>query len=406
MTIPVDRRSFVYFLAGLVPGHKLVPSVEFIANWLGRKPAQAQSQAKRTYVCPPCGLDCDKLTFDKPGSCPQCGMKLIPTTAGEDSPPTVAILLFNGVEIIDYAGPWEVFGSAGFQVHTVAEKVEPITAVFGQKLVADYSFENSPKADILLVPGGGVFQEMKNPRLHQWIQASAKDAGYVMSVCTGAFLLGKAGLLDGQTATTVHGMIDDLREFPNTKVVYDRRYVDNGKIITTAGLSSGIDGALHLVSKMLGAGAAQSIALNLEYRWEPDSNYARAALADRYLPDGLAFGKAGLRGAQTKMISTHGDTDHWETKILVSEPNSSAEIVDLARKRIAANTAAGGMSTRISHMRGAPVVSAGNGPEIRWKFTDDQGRGWSGLGVVEPAPEGKGKFILTLKLARDNTAAR
>jgi len=328
-------------------------------------------------------------------------MTLIPTVAGEDSPPTVAILLFNGVEIIDYAGPWEVFGAAGFQAHTVAEKIEPLTMVFGQKLIADYTFENSPKADILLVPGGGVSGAMNNPRLIQWIQASAKEASHVMSVCTGAFLLAKAGLLDGQTATTVHGMIDDLLTFPNTKVVYDQRYVDNGKIITTAGLSAGIDGALHLVSKMLGRGAAQSVALGLEYQWDPDSKYARGALADRYLPDGLAFGKAGIKGAQTKMLSTQGDTDRWETKILISEPNSSAEIVDLARKRIVTNTAVGGMSTRISHMRGAPSLSPGNGSEIRWKFTDDQGRAWSGVGVVEPAPDEKGKFVLTLKLARD-----
>ena len=326
---------------------------------------------------------------------------MIPTVAGEDSPPTVAILLFNGVQIIDYAAPWEVLGAAGFQMRTVAEKIEPLITVYGQKLIADYTFENSLKADILLVPGGGVSEAMNNPRLIQWIQASAKEASHVMSVCSGAFLLAKAGLLDGQTATTVHGMIDDLLTFPNTKVVYDQRYVDNGKVITTAGLSARIDGALHVVSKMLGRGAAQSVALGLEYQWNPDSKYARGALADRYLPDGLAIGNAGLKGAQTKMLSTHGDTDRWEAKILVSEPSSSAEIVDLARERIAANTAAWGMSTRISRMRGMPRLSPGNGSEIRWRFTDDQRRGWRGAGVVEPAPDEKGKFVLTLKLARD-----
>lgn len=402
MTVPIDRRSFVYFMAGVVPVSRLLPFNKSIAPWAGTTPSQSQGQAKRTYICPPCGLDCDKLTFDKPGKCPNCGMTLIPTTAGEDSPPTVAILLFNGVEIIDYAGPWEVFGAAGFQVHTVAEKLEPLTMVFGQKLIADYSFENSPKADILLIPGGGVFQEMKNPRLIQWIQAKSKEASHVMSVCTGAFLLAKAGLLEGQTATTVHGMIDDLLDYPNIKVVYDQRYVDNGKIITTAGLSSGMDGALHLVAKILGNGAAQSVALNLEYRWEPEANYARGALADRYLPDGLAFGKAGLKGAQTRLLSTHGDTDHWEIKILVTKPNSSSEIIDLVRNRIAANKAAGGMSSRLSHLRGTPRFSRGNGSEVRWEFTDDQGRDWSGIGVVEPAPNEKGGFILTLKLARDN----
>ena len=345
MTLLVDRRSFVHSMASLVAGFELIPFRDSIVKRAAVAHSQQQSQPGRTYVCPPCGLDCDKLTFDKPGKCSECGMKLIPTSATDDSPPTVAILLFNGVEIIDYAGPWEVFGAAGFQVHTIAERIEPLTLVFGQKLIADYTFENSPKADILLVPGGGVSRAMDNPALIRWIQASAKQARHVMSVCTGAFLLGKAGLLDGQTATTVHGMIDDLLAFPNTKVVYNRRYVDNGKIITTAGLSSGIDGALHLVSKVLGIGEAQSVALNLEYRWEPDSGYARAALADRYLPDGLAYGKAGLKGAEARMLSTHGDTNRWETKVLISEPNTLREITDLVRKRIVANTAVWGMSS-------------------------------------------------------------
>jgi hypothetical protein len=141
----------------------------------------------------------------------------------------------------------------------------------------------------------------------------------------------------------------------------------------------------------------------MEYDWDPDSKYARGALADRYLPDGLAFGNAKIKGAQAKMLSTEGDTNRWETKILVSEPRSSSEIMSLLRQRIATNIAASGMSNPISHIRGSVRLSPedANDIEIRWKFTDDQGRGWSGLGVVEPAPDDKGKFIVTLKLARD-----
>jgi transcriptional regulator GlxA family with amidase domain len=209
-------------------------------------------------------------------------MTLIPARAGKSSPPSVAILLFNGVQLIDFAGPWEVFGTAGLLVHTVAEKPEPLTVVFGAKVIPDYTLENSPKVDVLLVPGGGVWSEViDNPKVIQWLQVQASEASHVMSVCTGAFLLEKAGLLEGQTVTTTDGMIEDLIG-PHTKVVYNQRYVDNGKIITTAGLTAGIDGALHLVSKMLGSGVAQSVALNLEYKWEPDGQYARAALADRY----------------------------------------------------------------------------------------------------------------------------
>src|SRR6185369_5169283 len=153
MTVPVGRRSFVAFLAGLVPGYKLFPFDKFLGNRIAFP--HSQNQTKTSYVCPPCGLSCDKLTFDKPGDCPNCGMKLI-SIGGEDSPPTVAILLFNGAEIIDFAGPWEVFGTAGFLVHTVAQNLEPITMVFGQRVMPDYTFDNSPKADVLLIPGGGL----------------------------------------------------------------------------------------------------------------------------------------------------------------------------------------------------------------------------------------------------------
>jgi putative intracellular protease/amidase/DNA-directed RNA polymerase subunit RPC12/RpoP len=391
MTTPIDRRSFVYFLAGLVPGYKWIPFHKTVANWAGTKHSPSQNQATRTYVCPPCGQDCDKLTFDKPGNCPNCGMKLIPTT-GEGSPPTVAVLLYSGAEIIDFAGPWEAFGTAGFLVHTVAEKREPMMMVFGQKVMPDYTFEDSPKADVLLVPGGGYGQAIRNDRLLEWVKSKSKEVKYVMSVCTGAFILGKAGLLDGQTATCTYGMVEDLLSFPNTKVVYDARYVESGKIITTAGLSSGIDGALHLISRMQGKGEAQRVALGMEYRWDPDANWTLGALAYNYLPR--------IKG--DKILSTEGDADHWETKILMSEPNSVPQIVALLRERIAVS-GMGGMSKRISHLRGAPKVSPGNGPEIRWKVTDDQGRDWSGVGVVEPAPHEKDKFILTLKLAHDNS---
>src|SRR5262249_49165703 len=159
-----------------------------------------------------------------------------------------------------------------------------------------------------------------------WLQTKAKEVNYVMSVCTGAFLLGQAGLLSGQTATCTHGMVEDLAQFPNTKVVYDARYIESGRIITTAGLTSGIDGAIHLISKMLGKGEAQRVALGMEYRWDPDAKWARGALADKYLP-------MKLKGADAKIISTEGDADRWETRFLVSQPKTSVDIVALLRER-------------------------------------------------------------------------
>jgi putative intracellular protease/amidase len=320
-------------------------------------------------------------------------MKLI--EHGEHGAITVTILLFNGAEIIDYAGPWEVFGTAGFQVHTVAETTRPLISVFGQKLIADYTFDNCPGADILLVPGGGVGEAMNNQRLIQFLQSQARRSKHVISVCTGAFLLGKAGLLAGQRATTVDGMTESLREFPNVSVVSGERYVDNGKIITTAGLSSGIDGALHLVSKILGKGEAQSAALNIEYRWDPDSKYSRAALADRFLPDGLAFGLPRVKGAQARMISTAGDTKHWEITIVVSEPAAPAQVIGLLRERI---------SSQSAHMLGAVRLTPLNpgAHEFSWGFTDETQRDWMGHGIVEPATGSNGGSMVTLTVTRNN----
>jgi len=258
----LTRRSFIKGSAGAVIAASCFPAMEL--RGIAFEPRVPETGADQVYICPPCGNDCDKLTFDKPGNCPQCGMKLIPLGGGEGSPPTVAVLLFNAIEIIDFAGPWEVFGGAGFHVFSVAEKLDPITTVYGQKVTADYTFENSPKADVLLVPGGGVRGAVNNSNLIKWVQDTAKESKYVMSVCTGAFILARAGLLDGLSATTVSGGIANLATAgTNIKVVYDKRYVDNGKIITTAGLSSGIDGSFYLVSKMLGQGKAQQTALGI-----------------------------------------------------------------------------------------------------------------------------------------------
>jgi putative intracellular protease/amidase len=344
----------------------------------------------KVYVCPPCDEDCDKLTFDKPGVCPHCGMTLVEKT--DQGPVTVAILLFDRVEIIDYSGPWEVFGHAGFAVHTVAEKAGPIRTVFGQRVVPDYTFEKSPRADILLIPGGGVSDQLlANERVIRWIQAKSGDARYVMSVCTGAFLLAKAGLLDGQTATTAHTGLDRLaRLTPRAKVVHDQRYVDNGKVITTAGLSSGIDGALHVVARVNGTGAAQATALALEYQWQPDSRYARAALADRYLPR--------FRGLEGTLLATAGDRDRWETRTVVSAPDTAARIVELLRQQIASGTPHAATPVTVLPLR---TENAQDRAEIRWEFRDEEGRAWHGVGVVEPSPGGKGRFDVTLKLAHE-----
>jgi putative intracellular protease/amidase len=303
---------------------------------------------------------------------------------------TVAIVIFDGVQIIDYAGPWEVFGQAGFKVFTVADKTDPLTTRFDQKVIADYSFDNGPDADIILIPGGGGRSKAaENPRAIKWIQDKARNARYVMSVCTGAFLLARTGLLDGLTATTFHTAIGNLTQAaPKTKVVYDQRYVDNGKLITTAGLSSGIDGALHLVEKILGKGTAEFLALGLEYNWQGDKTPARAAFADRYLPS--------FQDLDGDFVSVEGDVNHWDMRALISKPGSVAAIMDVLRKKLVTTA---NISTAVT-ISSRPSKSA-DAATIEWKFKDDLGRAWLGVATAQPAAVDKDKVDMTLKLTRD-----
>lgn len=185
----------------------------------------------------------------------------------------LAILLFDDAEVLDFCGPFEVFSVASnqsdspvFNVYTVAEK-SPITARNGLSVNPDHTLNSSPKPNILLVPGGiGTRTEMDNAPLIDWIEQAAANAELVLSVCTGALLLGKAGLLDGLETTTHHVAYDLLREtVPTCTVHKDRRFVDNGKIITSAGIAAGIDMSLHVVERLLGAHIASATARHMEY---------------------------------------------------------------------------------------------------------------------------------------------
>jgi len=238
----------------------------------------------------------------------------------------VAILLFPGVQIIDYTGPWEVLGHAridgkpAFKIYSVAETASPFDTAMGMTVIPSYTFAKAPKPDILVLPGGNVDPQLSNEGIIRWIRESAKTAEVVLSVCNGAFFLAQAGLLDGLEATTFAGMIDDLqRSAPKTKVVRDKRFVDNGKIITSAGLSSGIDGALHVIEKLYGKGTAQLAAVGMEYDWRPDSGWARASLADMQLfPAFAAVGEYPRR-----VVKHEGTKDRWETSWKVTTTASA-----------------------------------------------------------------------------------
>jgi transcriptional regulator GlxA family with amidase domain len=188
----------------------------------------------------------------------------------------VAILIFKDMEVLDFCGPFEVFSvvnrfaaPAEMNVFTVAESREPVVARGGLSVNPQCALADCPQPDILLVPGGqGTRTEMNNRALIEWIQKSAASAERVLSVCTGALLLAKAGLLDGLETTTHHGAIELLREVaPRTIVHGDRRFVDNGRLICSAGIAAGIDMSLHVVENLLGAEIANQVAGHMEYPW-------------------------------------------------------------------------------------------------------------------------------------------
>jgi len=202
------------------------------------------------------------------------------------TPLRVLILAFDEVEALDFAGPFEVFTTASrvharqhpgqaplFDVKSVAAQ-GMVKARAGLQLIADHSLADAPRADVLVVPGGVVAGAMQSIETLAWIAAQSRAARITASVCTGAFLLARIGLLKGRTVTTHWEDIPELRAaHPDLTVVEDVPYVDEGRIVTSAGISAGIDMSLHLVARILGAAPAQATARQMQYDWSE----ARAA---------------------------------------------------------------------------------------------------------------------------------
>ena len=186
-----------------------------------------------------------------------------------------AILVFDDVEVLDFAGPFEVFsvtnelaGYSLLNIYTLARERAPVTARNGLSVNPQYAIPDAPPADILIVPGGnGTRPLLKQHDVITWIQESALRAEKVLSVCSGALLLAKAGLLDGLKATTHHEVFEELAALaPNTEIVRDVRFVDNGAVITSGGISAGIDMSLHVVEVLYGSDTAQKTAAYMEYQ--------------------------------------------------------------------------------------------------------------------------------------------
>ena len=185
-----------------------------------------------------------------------------------------AILLFDDVEVLDFAGPFEVFSVTNelddysiLNVYTVARERAPVKARNGLSINPDYAINEAPAPGILIVPGGiGTRPVLQQHDVISWIKESANRAEKVLSVCTGALLLAKAGLLEGLRATTHHQVFEELAALaPNTEIVKGERFVDNGKIITSGGISAGIDMSLYVIELICGRDTAQRTAAYMEY---------------------------------------------------------------------------------------------------------------------------------------------
>lgn len=209
------------------------------------------------------------------GAAPKRSRVARPPAAPLPAPATgsipVAFLVSEGAVVIDFCGPWEVFQDAyipgrpdaAFRLYTVAETTQPIQASAGLKILPDYSYETAPAPKVVVIPA----QSAKNEATLDWIRKSARTADVTMSVCTGAFLLAKTGLLAGKSATTHHGSYSQFEmDFPDIRLRRGARFVDEGGLASAGGLSSGIDLALHVVERYFGHAVVDRTAYYMEYQ--------------------------------------------------------------------------------------------------------------------------------------------
>jgi len=189
----------------------------------------------------------------------------------------VALFVFDDAEVMDVAGPFEVFSVTGrrhglepFLVSLVAQRPGPVTMRNGFRVEPHATLAQTSAPDILIIPGGqGTRREMHNPVVIDWVHRTARGAELILSVCTGALVLASAGLLDGLQATTHHGAIELLRETaPLAHVREGVRFLDNGRVVVSAGISAGIDMSLHVVGRLLGQEVAEETAGYMEYHWD------------------------------------------------------------------------------------------------------------------------------------------
>ena len=264
----------------------------------------------------------------------------LPLAAQERKPYTrnVAVVVYENAEPLDWTGPFEVYndaasfgnsnGAQAFNVYIVSKTTEPLNAQ-GLKVVPNYSIANAPKPDIVIFPGGPASKIYNDPDFFAWAKKASIEAEIAQSVCTGAFVLAKAGLLDNLDVTTFHGAIEALqKDFPNARVQDGRRFVDNGHVITTAGISAGIDGSLNVVARLLGRRVADQVATYMEYHWTPE-----AYLATKYAYLNPSTNDVGRR-IQSADIQFEGknfaDAERTYRSVLKDDPKNNEAWYSLA----------------------------------------------------------------------------
>jgi putative intracellular protease/amidase len=301
-------------------------------------------------------------TFKWLGALLLCAFAAVAPVRADDRP-GVAILMFDGVQIIDFSGPYEVFGHAGYRVFTVSRDGKDVITAMGLHVKVDYSFDGAPLADVVVVPGGEVESAMHDAPTLAWLKQASGPAKQVMSVCTGSFILAGTELLDGQSATTFHMQFDEMaRQFPKVTIRRDQRWVDAGKFVTSAGLASGIDTALHVVGRLRGMDKARSIAMHLEYDWSPEHGFVRGLMADQFLrmpAQELKFPD----GTRTDELRSYGNHGYWEKEWQVESTLAPAEFIAKIRKLADADHA-------------LSVLHLPDPNQLAWRYKAERGGQW------------------------------
>lgn len=285
------------------------------------------------------------------------------TSWSQNERKNVAILVFPGVQIIDYTGPYEVFGQAGYRVYTVSEKDELLTTNMGMQIKPSYTFENMPEANVLVIPGGRMPHSLEEDHpINQWLINKSPNAEYILTVCNGTFGLGKTGLLDNRKATTNAGMIGHMKMMiPNVIPVYNQRYVHDGKVISAGGLSAGIDASLYLVSLFDSTGRAQEVANQMEYNWDQKAEYVRTNLADMELSKVMDFNPP----LRKKTIIYEGDENWWKASFEVTRDESFEDFVGQLKMM------AGHYKWTLVHEQLGKKKS-----ELEYEYSDENSRNW------------------------------